>query len=282
MSQYIAIAVLFLMALPAWSQIGIHGFIGFGATPPATCTPGTAPTVWFDSDATAGQNWLGCTATDTWTVLGGTGTDDQTAAEVPFTPAGGIAANQVQAAIEEVDAEKQAADADLTTYAGITPSANVQSVLGAADYAAIRTLLALVVGTNVQAFDTDLSTYAGITPSANVQTLLSSANFAAFRSSLVVPQLIASGTASLGTSLIASEACATVVTVSATGVATTDTIQFTPNADISGVTGYAPVTTGGLSIYPYPTANNVNFKVCNPSAAGITPGAVTLNWRVTR
>src|SRR3989338_4786609 len=36
----------------------------------------------------------------------------------------------------------QAADADLTTYAGITPSANVQSLLGAADYSAIRTLLA--------------------------------------------------------------------------------------------------------------------------------------------
>jgi hypothetical protein len=35
----------------------------------------------------------------------------------------------------------QAADDDLTTYAGITPSANVQSVLGAADYAAINTLL---------------------------------------------------------------------------------------------------------------------------------------------
>jgi hypothetical protein len=35
----------------------------------------------------------------------------------------------------------QAYDADLTTYAGITPSANVQSVLSAADYAAIRTLL---------------------------------------------------------------------------------------------------------------------------------------------
>jgi hypothetical protein len=35
----------------------------------------------------------------------------------------------------------QAYDADLTTYAGITPSANVQSMLGAADYAAIRAQL---------------------------------------------------------------------------------------------------------------------------------------------
>lgn len=66
----------------------------------------------------------------------------------------------------------QAADADLTTYAGITPSANIQTFLGASDYAAMRTQLGLVVGTNVQAYDADLGTYAGITPSANAQTLL--------------------------------------------------------------------------------------------------------------
>lgn len=35
----------------------------------------------------------------------------------------------------------QAYDADLTTYAGITPSANVQSFLGAANYAAMKTLM---------------------------------------------------------------------------------------------------------------------------------------------
>jgi hypothetical protein len=93
---------------------------------------------------------------------------------------------------------------------------------------------------------------------------------------------IASGTAVLGTSAISSGACATVVTVSATGVASTDVIQFTPNASIKAVTGYAPVTTGGLSITDYPTANNVNFDVCNWSGGSITPGAVTLNWRVAR
>ncbi|MCA9361962.1 hypothetical protein KC906_01175, partial [Candidatus Kaiserbacteria bacterium] len=42
----------------------------------------------------------------------------------------------------------QAYDADLTTYAGITPSANVQSLLGAANYAAMRTLLDLEAGTD--------------------------------------------------------------------------------------------------------------------------------------
>jgi len=93
---------------------------------------------------------------------------------------------------------------------------------------------------------------------------------------------IGSGTAALGTSAITSGACATVVTVATTNVATTDVISFTPNADITAVTGYAPVTTGGLAIYPYPTSGNVNFKVCNPTSSSITPGAVTLNFRVTR
>lgn len=93
---------------------------------------------------------------------------------------------------------------------------------------------------------------------------------------------IANGSSALGTSSIASTACATVVTGTATGTLTTDSIQWTPNADISAVTGYAPVTTGALIVYVYPTADTVNFKVCNPTALAIVPGAVTINWRVIR
>jgi hypothetical protein len=40
-----------------------------GTAAPATCTVGA---VFFDSDATAGLNWFGCTAANTWTVLGTT------------------------------------------------------------------------------------------------------------------------------------------------------------------------------------------------------------------
>lgn len=78
----------------------------------------------------------------------------------------------------------QAYDADLTTYAGITPSANIQTLLGAATYAAMRTQLALTIGTDVQAYDADLTTWAGVTPSANGQSLVSAANYAAMRTSL--------------------------------------------------------------------------------------------------
>lgn len=40
-------------------------------TAPATCTVGQ---LFFDTDATAGQNIYGCTATDTWTLQGGSST----------------------------------------------------------------------------------------------------------------------------------------------------------------------------------------------------------------
>jgi hypothetical protein len=78
----------------------------------------------------------------------------------------------------------QAYDADLTTYAGITPAANTQALLAAADYAAMKALLNLEIGTDVQAYDADLTTYAGITPSANVQSLLAAADYAAMRTLL--------------------------------------------------------------------------------------------------
>jgi len=84
------------------------------------------------------------------------------------------------------DAAFQPLDGDLTYLAGFTPAANVKSILNAADYAAIRTLLGLLIGTNVQAYDADLTTYADITPSANVQSILGAANYAAVRTALTL------------------------------------------------------------------------------------------------
>lgn len=61
----------------------------------------------------------------------------------------------------------QAFDADLTTWAGITPSANVQSLVGAANYAAIRALLVLVPGTDIQAFNAFLLSIAALGTAAD-------------------------------------------------------------------------------------------------------------------
>lgn len=95
--------------------------------------------------------------------------------------------------------------------------------------------------------------------------------------------VVASGTATLGTSAIASGACASVVTVSAPGAATSGTgsnIIADFSADPTSTTGYSPSANGMLTILKYPTANNVNFKVCNNTASSVTPGAATLNFKV--
>lgn len=92
---------------------------------------------------------------------------------------------------------------------------------------------------------------------------------------------VASGTSTLGTAAISPGACASVVTTAATGTLTTDVINHTFNGDISGTTGYSG-SGSLLTIYKYPTAGNVNWKVCNWTGSSITPSAVTINWSVTR
>ena len=72
------------------------------------------------------------------------------------------------------------------------------------------------------------------------------------------------------------------VTDTATGAASTDTIIWTPNADISGITGYTQAVSGGLTIYAWPTANEVNFKACNPTSGSIDAGSITINWRIVQ
>jgi hypothetical protein len=93
---------------------------------------------------------------------------------------------------------------------------------------------------------------------------------------------VISGTSALGTGAIASGTCASAVTTTATGTATTDVVSWGFNGDPTGVTGYQPSANGMLTIIAYPSANNVNFKVCNNTASSVTPGAITLNWRVVR
>ena len=83
-----------------------------------------------------------------------------------------------------------------------------------------------------------------------------------------------------GGTAIASGACATPVTVASPSVVTTDVIMVGFNGDETAVTGYIPGAM--LTIVPYPTAGNVNFKLCNNTASSITPTAITINWRVQR
>jgi hypothetical protein len=102
-------------------------------------------------------------------------------------------------------------------------------------------------------------------------------------SAYLLTRTIASGTSALGTSSIPSGACAPVVTGTATGAATADNLIIDDNAsDLSGVTGYGVGISGALTIYKRITPGRVNFTICNSTRATITPGALTLQWRVVR
>jgi hypothetical protein len=91
--------------------------------------------LYWDEDDEALLRWDG----DSWVEVGGTGaggSDDQTAAEVPFTPAGTIAATDVQAAIEEVASE---AATNLSNHTGDAADAHDASAISVADAATVFT-----------------------------------------------------------------------------------------------------------------------------------------------
>lgn len=94
--------------------------------------------------------------------LTGTGLDISEAGVLSWTSGTGASGTRTSLGLV-IGTNVQAYDADLTTYAGITPSANVQTLLGSANYAAFRTSLSLG---NVE--NTALSTWTG---STNITTL---------------------------------------------------------------------------------------------------------------
>ena len=94
--------------------------------------------------------------------------------------------------------------------------------------------------------------------------------------------VIASGTKALATTSISAGACNS-DSITAAGVVSTDVVTWSPNADLSAVVGYRPISGDGLAIYPpVPSAGSILVKVCNPTASSITPGALSLNYRVVR
>jgi hypothetical protein len=96
-----------------------------------------------------------------------------------------------------------------------------------------------------------------------------------------VVKTIQGGSQALSTSQIAANSCNTTAQA-ATGITTSDVIITNVNGDPTSTTGFTPASSGSLYIWVYPTSGNINWKVCNPTTNPITPGPITMNWKVAR
>jgi len=128
----------------------------------------------------------------------------------------------------------------------------------------------------------------GVLPTANIavalanQTSLRGNAMAAAAGDATIGQVIAHGAKALDFASTATGACATVITDTATGALSTDTVIFNANASIKAVTGYVPAATGGFSIAAFPSTDLVSFEACNWTAGTVDPGSITVNWKVIR
>ncbi|MFA5348276.1 MAG: hypothetical protein WC294_09065 [Methanoregula sp.] len=91
-----------------------------------------------------------------------------------------------------------------------------------------------------------------------------------------------SGTVTLATSAISSGYCADMITAAATGALSTDVLLVSFNSIPIDITGYKPTANGMLTIISAASTDKACFSVCNNTGAAVTPGAVTLNWRIVR
>jgi hypothetical protein len=91
---------------------------------------------------------------------------------------------------------------------------------------------------------------------------------------------IGSGTTTTPTATVNTGTCGSATNVTVIGMASTDNLWLDFNADPTGTTGFTPGSM--LTIIKYAGSGQFSYKLCNNTAGNITPGAVTLNYRVTR
>ena len=89
-----------------------------------------------------------------------------------------------------------------------------------------------------------------------------------------------SGSFNLATAAIGSGACTGVQSVAVADAVVNDAVVATFGFDPTSTVGYAPSVNGMLTIITWASAGFVNFKVCNNTAAAITPGGMFIPWRL--
>jgi hypothetical protein len=87
--------------------------------------------------------------------------------------------------------------------------------------------------------------------------------------------VVSSGSSRLPTVAVRASTCAAVITTSALGVASTDPI-------IWSYASAPTISEGQFILSAYPTAGNVNFKLCNPTQSPLASSGLIVNWRVVR
>lgn len=246
------------------------------------CT--VAPSTWADLGGTSGAITGTIAATQ---VAVGTGANTiGGSSSLVWTSIGGLVANNIDSATN-VAANGALLSAAINGDPGVrvqgnTPATNVLNissgtleVIGEYWNGAASTndtwALKEVLGTGTNPTSTLAITHAGSSGAAS-----------ATLQGHTIPVIIAQGAQALHTDPIASGAKSVLIAISATGTLTTDNIMLDFNADPSGTTGYSPSASGMLTIVKYPTADTVNIYVYNNTGGSVTPGAVTVNWRVLR
>ena len=226
-----------------------YGFSSMGpevikqASAPSTCTIGK---LWYDTDATAGQNLYGCTATDVWTLMSGSG--------------GGSVAGRYSSAINFGAIADGACAQSTFTATGITSGAALALTLPAALEDGLSG------SARVSAADTvavRLCNFSG----AEVNP--ASATFAV-RDMDSLGYLVGSGT--INFSPIADGACAS-STITVTGAATQDTVSpGWPSGLEDGLDGSMRVS----------ATNTVAVRLCNWSGASVDPASATFRAAITK
>jgi hypothetical protein len=150
----------------------------------------------YDALGAAAAAQTAAEATAAAALSGHTGdtSDAHDASAISVTPTGAIAATDVQAALAELDTEKQPLDSDLTAIAALTTTAYGRSLLEAANASGLRTLAGLILGTDIyskaavdagfQPLDSDLTAIAALSTTSYGRALLAAADLAALQAIL--------------------------------------------------------------------------------------------------